>query len=99
MVVAGAVATRAQLDRDQWLIELEWQRYTNLMQHSNVRDVNLPTPSFATTTTIAFHSPATFARLAVATGPEEVHSETCRLEVVAEGTKEAKEAAVDRSLP
>jgi len=42
------------------------------MQHSNVRDVNLPTPSFASTTTIAFHSRGTFARLAGVTGPEAV---------------------------
>ena len=92
------VATKAQLDQDQWLIEPGWRRYTNLMQHSNVHDVNLPTPSFATTTTIAFLSLATFARLAAVTGPEEVHSETCQWEVVAEGTREAKEVAVDRSL-
>jgi len=91
-------ATKAQSDLDQWLIGQGWQRYTNLMQHSNVHDVNLPTPSFATTTTTAFLSLATSAKLVGVTGPEVVHSGTCRLEVVAEGTKEAREVTVDRSL-
>ncbi|QCE10335.1 hypothetical protein DEO72_LG10g1565 [Vigna unguiculata] len=68
----GDPAARISSARHQWLIELEWRRYTNLMQHSNVRDVNLPTPSFASTTTIAFHSRGTFARLAGVTGPEAV---------------------------
>lgn len=68
------------------------------MQHSSVRDAILQTPSFATTTTTASHSHATIARLAVAIGQEVVHSETCQLEVALEGTKEAKEIAIDQNL-
>lgn len=89
---------KALSDQDQWLIEPGWPRYTNPMQHSNVHDVNPQTPSFATTTTTASHSLATFARLVVVTGPEEVHSGACQLEVAAEGTKETKGTVLDQSL-
>ena len=66
-------AAQARSGLVRWPIEHGKPRFHSLRRPSNARDANLQTQSFATSTTIALHSLATFARPVGAIGQEEVH--------------------------
>lgn len=81
----------AQSGQVRWQIEQGWQTYLCKNSHKNVQDVIPPTQSFATSTTTASLSLATFARLVRGTGQEVVPFETSQLAVVAGETRGLKE--------